>query len=201
MTDRATSCQVVAVGCSWGGLEVLEEILSTLPSDLPASIVIVQHRMHGRSDLAPLLADHTSWPVCEADDKEDISPGRVFLAPPGYHLLVDGDRFALSTEAPVQYSRPSIDVFFTSVAETHGARVIGVVLTGANDDGAAGLAEIVRHGGAAIVQDPATATKAQMPAAALRAVPAAEVVPLGRLGAAVCETVWNRTRSSPRARG
>lgn len=184
--------QVVAVGCSWGGLDALSVILAALPDDLPATIVIVQHRMSGPSALAELLGDHTDWPVCEAEDKEGLSPGRVFLAPPGYHLLVDGDRFALSTEGPVHYSRPSIDVFFEAAAENFGDRVVGVVLTGANDDGAYGLAEIVRHGGAALVQDPASATKPEMPTAALRAVPGAEVSPLPELGERLCRIVHER---------
>lgn len=193
--------QVVAIGCSWGGLDALSIILTALPDDLPATIVIVQHRMHGPSDLASLLREHTTWPVCEADDKEGLSVGRVFLAPPGYHLLVDGDRFALSTEGPVHFSRPSIDVFFEAAAENFGARVIGVVLTGANADGAAGLAEIVRHGGGALVQDPASATKPQMPTAALRAVPTAEVSPLPELGERLCRLVHQRAGAHAGADG
>lgn len=180
---------IVAIGCSWGGLDAVSRILAALPDDLPAALVVVQHRMSGPSDLASLLGDHTHWPVCEADDKEGISPGRVFLAPPGYHLLIDGDHFSLSTEGLVQFSRPSIDVFFEAVAAAHGSRVLGVVLTGANDDGARGLAEIVRWGGRALVQDPSTAIKPVMPAAALRAVPAAEVAPLHEIGEAVCRSV------------
>lgn len=183
---------VVGVGCSWGGLDAVSTILSALPDDLEAAIVVVQHRMPGHSDLAGLLGDHTAWPVCEAEDKEGLSPGRVFLAPPGYHLLMDGDRFALSTEGAVQFSRPSIDVFFESVASSHGSRVLGVVLTGANADGAAGLAEIVRAGGAALVQDPATAVKREMPTAAHRAVPDAVVAPLVDLGPTMCRMVRAR---------
>ncbi len=169
---------LVAIGCSWGGLDAVEAVLDRLPSDLSGTVVIVQHRAHAPSDLASLLGRYTSWDVCEAEDKEEIGTQRVFLAPPGYHLLVDGGRFALSTEGPVQHSRPSIDVFFESVADAFGPRAIGVVLTGSNNDGAAGLAAIARRGGATVVQDPATALKPDMPTAALRAVPDAEVVGL-----------------------
>lgn len=180
---------VVAVGCSWGGLAAASVVLESLPADLAAAVVIVQHRLHAPSDLAPLLRLHTTWEVCEADDKESLSAGRVHLAPPGYHLLVDGDRFALSTEAPENNSRPSVDVFFESVAESFGPRVVGVILTGANADGARGLEAIVRHGGAVVVQDPSTAEKRAMPDAAIAAVPDAKVVPLGDVSRVVVEAV------------
>jgi two-component system, chemotaxis family, protein-glutamate methylesterase/glutaminase len=176
------SFPIVAIGCSWGGLEALSALLEGLPDELPVAVVIVQHRLHRPSELASLLAAHTTWPVCEADDKEGISPCRVYLAPPGYHLLVDGDRFALSTEAPVRNSRPSVDVLFESVAAAYGPRVIGVVLTGANDDGAEGLRQVVAAGGAAVVQDPATAERPTMPRAALATGIEATVVALRDLG-------------------
>lgn len=187
---------VVVVGCSWGGLDALSALLEGVPDDLEATIVIVQHRMHRPSELATLLGGHTSWPVCEAEDKESLSVRRVYLAPPGYHLLVDGGRFALSTEGPVRHSRPSVDVLFESAAESYGADVIGVVLTGANDDGAAGLVEIVRQGGRAIVQDPATAERPAMPEAALATGVEAEVVPLEGLGAALAAAVRARAEAS-----
>lgn len=180
---------IVALGCSWGGLGALSAVLEGLPADLDAAVVIVQHRMHRPSELAAILGGHTRWQVCEADDKEGLSPGRVFLAPPGYHLLVDGDHFALSTEGPVRYSRPSVDVLFESLAGAYGPRVIGVVLTGANDDGADGLAAVADAGGVAIVQDPATAERSEMPEAALARVPDALVVPLARIGATVTRAV------------
>lgn len=189
---------LVAIGCSWGGLDAVEAVLDRLPADLPGTVVVVQHRAHAPSDLASLLGRHTPWDVCEADDKEEIGSSRVYLAPPGYHLLVDGGCFALSTEGPVQHSRPSIDVFFESVADAFGPRAIGVVLTGANDDGSVGLAAIARRGGAAVVQDPATALKPDMPAAALRAVPHAEVVGLDDIAGVVCRLVGERVEDSNR---
>lgn len=188
------SFPVVVLGCSWGGLSALSVVLEGLPPDLPAAVVIVQHRMHGPSELASLLASHTSWDVCEAEDKEELSPSRVFLAPPGYHLLVDGPRFALSTEAPENHSRPSVDVSFQSMAEAFGERLVGVVLTGANDDGARGLASVVRYGGAALVQDPDTAERRAMPDAAVAAVPEAVVVPLDELAPLIARTVAERAQ-------
>ncbi len=180
---------VVAVGCSWGGLEAVSAVLEAIPADLMATLVVVQHRMHRQSQLDSLLGQHTTWSVCEADDKERLSPQRVYLAPPGYHLLVDGDCFALSTEAPVRNSRPSVDVLFESVAEAFGARAIGVVLTGANADGARGLQSIVRHGGSALIQDPATAERRVMPDAAIATGVDAAVVSLDALGSAIVERV------------
>jgi two-component system chemotaxis response regulator CheB len=167
-------------------------LLKGLPRDLPAAVVVCQHRLHGPSELAALLAQHTMWPVCEVDDKETVGAGRVFLAPPGYHLMVDGPQFALSTEAPVQYSRPSVDVLFDSLAHAFGPRVVGVILTGANDDGAQGLRQIVRYGGAAVVQDPETAERRAMPDAAILAVPAATVVPLSDVPVVVSRLVIER---------
>ena len=184
---------VVALGCSWGGLHALSVVLDGLPADLDAAVIVVQHRMHGPSELASLLSLHTAWSVCEAEDKEELSPNRVFLAPPGYHLLVDGRRFALSTEAPENNSRPSVDVLFHSMAEALGEDAIAVVLTGANADGAAGLREVVRRGGAAIVQDPGTAEKRAMPEAAIEAVPEAVVAPLDELPSLIVRTVAART--------
>lgn len=187
-----TAFAVVALGCSWGGMRAVSVVLEGLPPDLPAAIVVVQHRMHGPSELATMLGQHTPWDVCEAEDKEELSAGRVFLAPPGYHLLVDGDRFALSTEAPENNSRPSVDVLFASMAESFGPRLVAVVMTGANDDGARGLQEVARYGGTALVQDPATAEKRAMPEAAIAAVPEALVVPLVDLAASITASVARR---------
>jgi two-component system chemotaxis response regulator CheB len=113
--------------------------------------------------------------VCEVDDKDGLAPGTVLLAPPDYHSLIEGDHVALSLEERVTYARPSIDVLFASAAETYRERCVGVVLTGANEDGASGLARIRELGGEAVVQDPATAERAEMPEAALAAVPDARV--------------------------
>ena len=173
---------LIVIGCSWGGLAALHAILARLPADLPAATAIVQHRMPDAEEtLLGLLARDAALPIRSPDDKEPIVAGVVYLAPPNYHLLVDRDHLALSTDAPVNYSRPSIDVLFESAARTYGPDVIGVVLTGANADGAAGLAEIRRLGGRAIVQDPATAEVAIMPQAALDRAGADEVLPVEKI--------------------
>jgi two-component system chemotaxis response regulator CheB len=159
--------RLVAIGCSWGGLTALGTMFDHLPSELDAAIVVAQHRLPSRSNLAEILAPRAPWPVREVDDKEGISPRRVYLAPPGYHLLVEDGRFALSTEGHVRFSRPSIDVLFESVAAAYTDRAVGIILTGANDDGADGVTHIVRRGGVVIVQDPSTAERIEMPRAAI----------------------------------
>ena len=178
MTARLS---MIAVGASWGGLKALRAIAHGLPAQFPVPITFVQHRSKDSGGLRELLQDCTSLKVCEVDDKQPIMKGYVYLAPPDYHLLVDGDVFSLTVDEPVRYSRPSIDVFFESVAERFAAEAAGVVLTGANDDGARGLRRIFERGGSAIVQDPRTAESPIMPRAALRAVPSARCLPLERL--------------------
>lgn len=169
--------EIVVVGTSWGGLNALRELVSRLPADFAVPIVLVQHR-HRQSDhlLSTLLQERTPLPVAEVEDKAPIERGKLYIAPADYHLLVDRGSFTLSTEAPVRYSRPSIDVTFYSAADTYGAQTVGIVLTGANSDGSRGLRRIHDRGGLALVQDPATAESAAMPAAALRCVPAARVL-------------------------
>jgi two-component system chemotaxis response regulator CheB len=176
--------ELVVVGCSWGGLAALGRLLDHLPEDVDLPIVVAQHRGPEslRGVLEATLRRGRPRPVVEVEDKNPIAPGRVYLAPPDYHLLVEPGSFALSVDERVQYARPSIDVLLESAADAYGERVIGVVLTGANEDGAAGLARIVERGGAAIVQDPETAEAPEMPAAALAAAAAATVLPLEAIG-------------------
>lgn len=166
--------ELVVVGTSWGGLQALRTLVAGLPPALALPFVLVQHR-HRDSDnlLARLLQERTPHSVCEVEDKMPIERGKVYVAPADYHLLVEEGYFSLSTEAPVRYSRPSIDVTFTSASDVFGAGVVGVVLTGANADGSVGLRRIADRGGLAIVQDPTTAESPTMPTAALRAVPTA----------------------------
>ena len=147
-------------------------------------IVVAQHRSPAasRGVLESLLQHHIVRPVSEPGDQEPIEPRRVYIAPADYHLLVEDGHFALSVDARVQYARPSIDVLFESVAEAYRDRAIGIVLTGANEDGAAGLAAIKRNGGVTVVQDPATATRRAMPDAAIAGSLADAVLPLEEIG-------------------
>ncbi len=176
---RGVGYDLVVVGTSWGGLAALRSLVGGLPEEFSMAVVLVQHR-HKDSDhlLRVLLQERTSLPVCEVEDKMPLEHGRVYVAPPDYHTLVEPGHFSLSTEAPVRYSRPSIDVTFTTAADSYAHRVVGVILTGANADGAEGLRRISDRGGMALVQDPATAESALMPTAAMRAVPRARVMPL-----------------------
>lgn len=170
---------LVVVGASAGGLHALQLLVGGLRADWPMALAIVQHRSRDSNALCELLQDVSALPVLEVNDKEEIAVGNVFLAPPDYHLLVEDERFfSLSVDAPERWSRPSIDVLFESAADAFGDRVVGVVLTGANSDGARGLRRIVDQGGQAVVQDPATAEVHVMPDAARRAVPEACVLPL-----------------------
>jgi two-component system chemotaxis response regulator CheB len=180
---------LVVVGASWGGLEVLREILGGLPGGLGAAVVIAQHRSPDSHPTAfrDLLGATTRLQVREADDKDELRPGTVFVAAPDYHLHVDEHSLSLSTDERVQFARPSVDVLFSSAAESHRERCVGVVLTGANADGAEGLARIVQLGGAAIVQDPNTATRGEMPRAALAAVPDARVCAVDEIAPALVE--------------
>jgi two-component system chemotaxis response regulator CheB len=172
---------MIAVGASWGGLKALRAIAHGFPAHFPVPITFVQHRSKDSGPLRDLLQDCTSLIVCEVEDKQPIMAGYVYLAPPDYHLLVDGDEFSLSVDEPVRFSRPSIDVFFESVADRFGPQAVGVVLTGANEDGAEGLRRIAARGGLAIIQEPRTAESPIMPRAALRAVPKAQMLPLERM--------------------
>jgi len=180
----------VVIGASWGGLHALERILSDLPAGFPVPIAIAQHRdADAEDDLLPrLLERHTPLEVLDADHDDELRPGRVLLAPPGYHMLIEEGRVNLSVEGLVQFARPSIDVLFQSAAETFGARLVGVVLTGANQDGAAGLAEIRRRGGHTIVEDPRSAERPEMPRAALAAKPD-QVLALEEIGPALCSVL------------
>ena len=172
--------EVIAIGASWGGLLAVGTLLEGIPQELDQAIVVAQHRSResARGVLASLLQRHIGRPVSEPADKEPIEPQHVYIAPADYHLLVDGGHFSLSVDARVQFARPSIDVLFQSVAETYRDRAIGVVLTGANEDGAAGLAAIKRNGGVSIVQDPQSAERRQMPDAAIAGSVADAVLPL-----------------------
>jgi two-component system chemotaxis response regulator CheB len=172
--------ELIVVGTSWGGLEAVSTLLDGLHEDVHQPIVVVQHRRPAGngSTLRHLLQRHTRRVVDDPDDKTPLEPDHVYLGPPDYHLLVEEGHVALSTDAPVQFARPSIDVLFESAADAYGARTVGIVLTGANADGAAGLARIKERGGVALVQDPETSAKREMPEAAIAATNADAVLRL-----------------------
>src|SRR4051794_23835899 len=154
---------LVVMGASWGGLGALERVLGALPRSFRTPIAVAQHRSPdgGSEGLARLLGARTSIPVVDVEDKQPIEQGHVYLAPPDYHLYVEPDGFSLSVDDAVLYSRPSIDVLFESAADVYRERLIAVVLTGANEDGAQGLATVKRLGGYAIVQNPVEAERAE----------------------------------------
>ena len=173
---------VIGIGTSWGGLAALTKLLGDLPPNFNIPIVVVQHRSPSSEHLlGQLLQDATDLKVCEIEDKDELTPGTVHLAPANYHVMIDQGYLSLTVEEPVRFSRPSIDVMLTSAADTYRSAAIGVVLTGANEDGARGLAHIVKRGGRALVQNPKTAEIPIMPEAAIRAVPTAEVLSLEKL--------------------
>ena len=183
MTDLSgIGYDVAVVGTSWGGLAALRTLVAGLPADFQMGVVLVQHR-HKDSDhlLRVLLQERSALTVCEVEDKMPLEHGTIYIAPPDYHTLVEPGHFSLSTEAPVRYSRPSIDVTFSSAADSYAHRTVGVVLTGANADGSDGLRRISDRGGMALIQDPSTAESPMMPTAAVRAVPRARVMPLAEM--------------------
>jgi two-component system chemotaxis response regulator CheB len=175
--------EAAVIGVSAGGLHALKTILPALPEAFPLPIAVVQH-LDAQADtyLADYLDRLSAIAVKEADDKEALQPGTAYLAPAGYHLLVEPDRsLSLSVDEKVNFSRPSIDLLFESAADAFGEKLIGIVLTGANSDGARGLKAIRDRGGLTIVQDPRTAEAPFMPRAALQAAPADYVADLERI--------------------
>lgn len=190
--------ELIVVGASWGGLEAIGRLLEGLPADLPAAVAVVQHRAaEDAAGLAGLLETRSQLPVRDVEDKDAIDPGRVYIAPPNYHLLVESGHFALSTEERVQYARPSIDVLFESAADAYGERTIGVILTGANEDGASGLARIKERGGVAVIQDPRTAERGAMPEAAIASTVADAVLPLEEIAPFLIGLCLEPARSGP----
>ena len=176
---------IIVIGGSAGSLDGLIELLPALPADLPTPVLVVVHLPPERdATLVRVLAGSCRLQVCEADDKMQCAAGVVYVAPPDYHLLVEADgSLALSADEPVHFSRPSIDVLFQSAADAFGERVLGILLSGASADGAAGLAAISARGGVTWVQKPESAAVAVMPAAALALVPhsALDVSDMGRV--------------------
>jgi two-component system chemotaxis response regulator CheB len=177
--------EAVVIGASAGGVHALSVLLPALPACAAAAIFIVLHLPRDRpSLLAEVFAHKCSLDVLEAQDKEPVVPGTVYFAPANYHLLVDqGPQLALSVDDLVHHSRPSIDVLFESAAEIYGNRLLGIILTGANQDGAQGLAAVHDSGGVTVVQEPATAHSPQMILSALKLRPPDYVLSLDGIAA------------------
>lgn len=187
--EGARRLRLVAIGASWGGMEAIGRLLSGLPPSFRAPLVVVQHRAPSASDsvMRGYLSARSCLPVVDAEDKEPIEDGHVYLAPPDYHLLVDDGILTLSLERPVAFSRPSVDVFFESAADSYGEGLVAVVLTGANDDGSRGVLAVRAAGGTVLVQDPAEAEKPRMPEAAIATGAVDDVLGLDDLAARLVE--------------
>jgi two-component system, chemotaxis family, protein-glutamate methylesterase/glutaminase len=186
----ARRIDAVVIGASAGGVEALAALLPAVPSNTRASFFIVVHLRRDRPSLLPeIFARKCRLPVREAEDKESVVPGTVYFAPSNYHMLLDcGPQLALSADDLVHHSRPSIDVLFESAAYVYGHRLLGVILSGANEDGAAGLAAVQDGGGLTVAQQPETARSPQMILSALKLRPADWVLPLDGI-AALFETL------------
>jgi two-component system chemotaxis response regulator CheB len=198
----------VVIGASAGGVEALSVLLPALQRDVEAPVFIVLHLPRERpSLLVDIFRQRCALPVREAEDKEPVQAGTIYFAPPNYHLLLDkgpddGAHLALSIDGLVNYSRPSIDVLFETAADVYGARLLGIVLTGGNHDGAAGLAAVHRAGGMTIVQDPETASVSAMPHAAIQRTMPDFILSLGGIAellrfVSVAERPLSQPSSSP----
>ena len=174
--------EIIVVGVSAGGLRALRTLLGGLPGDLPAPVVVVQHR-HKYSDdaLMAVLQPCTRLRLVEPDDKQELCAGSVYFAPPDYHLLVARGWFELSIDPPVRCARPSVDALFESAAEAFGGGVLAVVLTGANSDGLEGARTVRNAGGTVIAQDAGEAEAPQRPGAVIKAGLAHHVLPLAEI--------------------
>jgi two-component system chemotaxis response regulator CheB len=169
LNDPNLNYEAIVIGVSAGGLLALSRILKELPVDFPIPIIVIQHRSKDeRTLLEDLLQSKCKIRIKQADEKEKIERGVVYIAPGGYHLLIEKDySFSLSCDALVNFSRPSIDVLFESAAEVYEDKLIGIILTGANKDGATGIQAIRMRGGVTIAQNPASASFPLMPLAAI----------------------------------
>ena len=174
----------IVMGASAGGVSALLAVFAALPADYAIPLLCVLHLPDGRhSQLAEVFSRRLQRPVQEARDKETVRPGMIYVAGPSYHLSVERDRsLSLSQEDRVYFSRPSIDILFESAADAYGDGLVGVLLTGANEDGARGLAHIKQRGGTTVIQDPHEAQVAVMPEAALALCRPDHILPLNGIG-------------------
>ncbi len=175
--------QAIVIGVSSGGMNAMKYIFSALPAAFSTPIIIVQHlSVHSDSNWIKLLNDRSNVFIKEADEKEEIKNGTVYIAPPNYHLLIEKDRtFSLTIEERVNFARPAIDVLFETAAEAYHKQLIGIVLTGSSSDGTLGLKKIKQYGGLTIAQDPKTAESSFMPASAIAATEVDHILPLNEI--------------------
>lgn len=201
MTQPTVSTRVLVIGGSAGSIDALTTILPSLPRDFALPIALVVHLpATATSYLAEVLQAKTTLNVREIEDKDALTPGTLLIAPPNYHVLLEADgTCALSIDKPVSYSRPSIDVLFESAAEAFGDGTVGLLLSGANSDGAQGLARIGELGGITVVQSPQTSAAPHMPMAALQLARPQHVLPLQELGAFIAELGGNAIERVQRA--
>ena len=198
---------VVVVGGSAGSLGPLQELTAALPAGLPASVAVTVHvGEHARSRLPWLLSRSGPLPAAHAETGDRLQPGRIYVAPPGCHLLLSDGVAELSNGPRVNHTRPAVDVMFASAARWFGDRVVAVVLSGSLDDGAVGAALVAQAGGLVVAQEPGEAAQPSMPRAALAAAPGATALPGKELGAVVSEMVgeaglvtWPRPEPRPAA--
>jgi len=177
------SPELIVIGCSLGGMQALKTILQAIPDDFTIPIAVAQHRHKASNEGLPsFLRRATRLCVVDVEDKLWIEPKCIYLAPADYHLLVEKGQFHLSVDNAVAHSRPSIDVLFESAADAYRDRLVGVVLTGANNDGAKGAKRIKTAGGFVVVQDPKTAEAPSMPQAAIDTVRVDRILPLDKIG-------------------
>ena len=182
----ARKFSLLVIGGSAGSLEAILQLLPALQKEKHLAIVLVLHRRNGESVLSDLLSDRTNWPVKEAEEKEPVVPGSVYIAPVDYHLLVEQDKtFSLDYSEKVHYSRPSIDVTFEAAAEVYGPSLIALLLSGANADGTAGLKAVQAAGGYVMVQDPAEAPVSYMPQHAIEQVRVDAILPVAKMASAI----------------
>lgn len=184
--------RIILIGCSSGGIGALSFIIGRLPVDYPFPLVVAQHRAKDEQKLLEeVLQTKTKLRVRQADEKEYITSGHIYLAPPGYHLLIERDlSFSLASDEPVNYSRPSIDVLFQSAAEVLKERAVGIMLTGANKDGANGIIAIRNMGGVTIAEDPQEAAFPYMPKASIATGKIDHVMGLEKIVKFLLEMPW-----------
>ena len=176
--------EAIVIGVSSGGLKALKLIFSALPSDFAVPVIIVQHiGPRSENSWIKLLNDSCAIPIKEADEKEKVGTGNIYVAPSNYHLMIEEDKtFSLTIDERVNFARPSIDVLFESAAEAYKEKLIGIILTGANNDGTKGVKRIKERGGMVIIQDPNTAESSYMPASAIAAIQPDYILELDQIG-------------------